>query len=257
MRTLALTARQVAYENRSFWRNPAAAFFTFVFPLMFLVIFPLVFGSGTINYFGQETSTVTFYVPAIAAFSVITACYTNLAMSITFSREEGVLKRKRGTPLPAVSFLGARIIHSTFIAIVLVAIVVLTGVLFYNVDLPVNTLPAFFVTLVVGAASFCALGLAITGFVPNADAAPAVINFSILPLLFISDVFIPIQDAPPWLQTFSGVFPLRHFSHAMLAAFNPFETGAGFSWGDLAIVAAWGVAGVVIALRFFTWEPKR
>lgn len=257
MRASTLMIRQIGYVNRSFWRNPAAAFFTAIFPLMFLFIFNLLFGSETYDALGQETNLSNFFVPAIAAFSVITACYTNIAMSVVFLRDEGILKRLRGTPLPATSYLGARMLHACLIAVLLVVIVSLAGVVFYDVDVPDNTLLAFVVTLVVGAASFCALGLAMASFVPNAEAAPAVINGTIFPLLFISDVFTPSADAPEWLNRFADLFPIRHYAQAMLTAFNPYEKGSGFMWDDLAVVALWGVAGLLLALRFFSWEPKR
>ncbi len=93
--------------------------------------------------------------------------------------------------------------------------------------------------------------------IPNADASPAIVNVSILPLLFISGVFIPMEDAPAWLNTFADVFPVRHFSSALLTAFNPFETGAGFEPVRLAVLAGWGAVGLVVALRFFSWEPRR
>jgi ABC-2 type transport system permease protein len=257
MNALGLAFRQVRYENRSFWRNPAAAFFTVVFPLMFLVIFNLVFGEGTIQHFGREVSTSNFYVPAIAAFSVITACYTNLAMNLTFARDEGILKRRRGTPLPTPAFLLGKILHSSLIALLLVFVVTVFGALFYDVEIPTDKLPALIVTVMVGAAAFSSLALAIQGFVPNADAAPAVINFSILPLLFISDIFIPLENAPEWLNTFAGVFPIKHYSEAMMSAFNPFDNGSGFEWVDLAVVGLWGLVGLAIASRFFSWEPRR
>jgi ABC-2 type transport system permease protein len=257
MSDLELAAQQVKYTNRSFWRNPASAFFTFAFPLMFLVIFNLIFGTEEIGPPGQEVSGSTFYVPAVAAFSVITACYTNIAIRMSFSRDAGVLKRVRGTPLPAWSFMVGQVAHATLIAILLVAIVVLAGQIFYDVEVPTTTMPAFLVTLAVGAASFSALGLAMVGFIPNADASPAVVNASILPLLFISDVFIPLDDAPAWLTRVADFFPIRHFAQSMLDAFNPFTEDSGFRWDDLGVLALWGVAGVVIALRFFTWEPRR
>lgn len=252
-----LAFRQIRYENRSFWRNPAAAFFTVVFPLMFLVIFNLVFGNDTVDLEGREVSTSTFYVPAIAAFSLITASYTNLAMNLTFARDEGVLKRRRGTPLPTTSFLLGKALHSALIGILLVTVVTLFGALFYDVDVPTDKLPALLVTIIIGAASFSSLALAIQGFVPNADAAPAVINFSILPLLFISDIFIPLEDAPDWLTTFSGLFPIKHLSDAMMSIYNPFEPGSGFEWADLGVIALWGVIGLAVASRFFSWEPRR
>lgn len=260
MSALGLTLRQVRFENRSFWRNPPAAFFTFVFPLMFLVIFNLIFGSDDVPIGnGREISGSTFYVPAIAAFSVITASYTNIAMSVATARDLGILKRVRGTPLPAGAYLSGRVIHSTLMALLLVAIVTAAGALFYGVDAPAGTLPAYALTVLVGAAAFCALGLAMTAAIPNAQAAPAVVNASILPLLFVSNVFIPLNDAPGWLVTFSKLFPVRHFADATSAAFVPDTLGAQFvfEWTDLLVVAAWGVAGLLLATRFFSWEPRR
>ena len=196
MNDFKLALRQIRYENTAFWRNPMAAFFVFIFPLMFLVIFNLLFGNREMELPGGTTHVSTFYVPAIAALSVIYTCYSNVAVGICFSRDQGLLKRIRGTPLPRWSFLFGRIVHSIFLAVLLVVIVTAAGVLFYNVDIPTNTLPAFLVTLAVGAATFAALGLATTAAVPNADASPAVVNGLVLPLLFISDVFIPLRDAP-------------------------------------------------------------
>jgi ABC-2 type transport system permease protein len=254
----ALTLRQVRFENTSFWRNPPAAFFTFVFPLMFLVIFNLIFGNEDIEFApGATISGSQFYVPAIAAFSVITACYTNIAMSVATSRDLGILKRVRGTPLPAFAYLVARVAHAAFVGLLLVAVVSLAGTLFYGVDAQTEKLAALAVTILVGAASFAALGLAMTAAIPNAQAAPAVVNASILPLLFISDIFIPLENAPGWVTSVAQVFPIWHYSHAMQATFNPFVEGNGFEWGDLAVVAAWGLAGLLVAVRCFSWEPRR
>ena len=256
MRGLALALRQVRYENAAFWRNPVSAFFTMAFPLMFLVIFNLLFGSSELDVEGGTVSVSTFYVPSITVLGVIGACYTNIAIGVCFSRDGGLLKRVRGTPLPGWALLFGKVGHAVLLALLLVAIILAAGVLFYGVDIPSNTLLAFLVTLAVGAAAFCALGLAITAVIPNADASPAVVNASILPLLFISDVFIPLRDAPAWLTTFADVFPVSHFAGAMHSAFNPFETGSGFELFDLAALAAWGVAGLLLAARFFRWEPR-
>ena len=257
MNAVMLALRQIKYDNRAFWRNPPAAFFTFVFPLMFLVIFNAVFGNSEFEVAGGTTRTSTFYVPAIVALSVISACYTSIAIGISFSRDQGLLKRTRGTPLPSWAFLFSRIAHTTLVAFLLVAIVTVAGIFFYDVDAPTNTLPAFLVTLAIGAATFCSLGLAVTTVIPNADASPAIVNAIALPLLFISDVFIPMQDAPAWLTNFAAVFPIQHFSQALQTAFNPFETGAGFEPARLGIMAAWMVGGLVVAVRFFSWEPSR
>jgi ABC-2 type transport system permease protein len=257
MRMLMLGLKQARYDNRAFWRNPPAAFFTFVFPLMFLVIFNVVFQSNAIEVPGGKVDTSTFYVPGITALSVISACYTNMAMGIVFARDQGLLKRVRGTPLPPASFILGRVLQATWAAILLVVIILVFGVVFYSVDVPTDKLPAFIVTLVVGAACFSALGLAMSCLVPNADAAPAIVQASILPLLFISNVFIPTSSAPAWLTTFASIFPVARFADGLHAAFNPFVTGNGFEAMDLLVMAIWGVVAAFVAARFFVWEQKR
>ncbi len=257
MSALALALRQVRYENRAFWRNPAAAFFTFVFPLIFLVIFNLLFGNEELEVPGGTTNVSTFYVAGIAALSVVYTGYTGLAMNVSMARDQGLLKRTRGTPLPAWAFLFGRVVQMTLTMILLVAIVVAAGALFYDVDVPRGTMPAFLVALVVGAAAFSSLALATTAVIPNADASPAVVNAITLPLLFISDVFIPPGEAPEWLITVADIFPIKHLSLALQTAVNPFETGSGFEFGHLAVIAAWGVGGLLVAVRFFSWEPRR
>ncbi|MEZ4554042.1 MAG: ABC transporter permease [Dehalococcoidia bacterium] len=252
-----LAVRQLRYEQLAFWRNPPAAFFTFAFPLIFLVIFNLVFGNETIEVDGGSTKASTFFVAGIAALSVVNGCFTGLAMALSILRDEGVLKRVRGTPLPPWAYLAGRIGFNTLLTLLLIAIVVAVGALFYDVDVPTSTMPAFLVTVVVGAATFAALAFAVSGFVPNADAAPAVVNGVVLPLLFISDVFIRADSAPGWLNGVAAFFPVVHLSSALQVAFNPFETGSGFEPGALLVMAVWGVFGVVVALRFFSWEPRR
>ena len=257
MRALGLAIRQLKYQNRAFLRNPAAAFFTIVFPLIFLVILNLIFGNSDIELGDRVISGATFYIPAIAALTVVNSCYTSLAMSWVFDRDGGVLKRVRGSPLPPWAFLFGRVSHAVIVMLILMAAVVAFGRLLYGVALPTQTLPAVIVTLAVGAFAFCALGLALAAVVPNADAAPAVVNGSILPLLFISDVFIP-PDAgtPAWVERVSSAFPVRPLSEALQTGFNPFETGLGFEPARLAVIAAWGVAGLIVALRFSSWEPR-
>jgi len=223
---------------------------------MFLVIFTVIFGNGHIVVGpGKTVRVATFYVPAIATFSVINACYTNIAISLTFLRDSGVLKRIHGSPLPVWSFMAARIAHAVIVAILLVVICGAFGAILYGAELPQATLPAFALTLIVGAAAFSALGVAITAVIPNADASPAVVNGTILPLLFISNVFIPLQNPTGWIDVVGKIFPVRHFADAMIGSF--FElSGSGLHANDLLVLALWGAAGVVVAVRFFDWEPR-
>lgn len=256
MKDLQLAVRQVWYLNKAFVRNPASAFFTLIFPLMFLVIFSVIFGNGSMQIAaGHTISVATFYVPSISTFSVITATYTNLAMSLTFARDAGSLKRIKGSPLPVWAYMSARIAHAVLIAILLVVLCCAFGKVFYNATLPTATLPAFALTVVVGAATFCALGVAVTAAIPNADASPAIVNGTILPLLFVSNVFIPLTNPPQWLDIVGKIFPVRHFADSMIGSFFQLS-GTGLHTNDLLVIGAWGLAGLVVALRFFDWEPR-
>jgi ABC-2 type transport system permease protein len=191
MSAVTMTATQIRYVNKSFWRNPASAFFTFAFPLMFLVIFTSLLGHYTVQIGTRSVNSATYYVASMATFAVITACYNNIAIQITFQRDAGVLKRTNGTPLPGFAFLGARIVHALLISVLLVAITAAFGRALYSASIPTGlTLVRFLLVLVVGAASFCALGLAVTAAIPNAEASAAIVNATILPLLFLSGVLI-------------------------------------------------------------------
>jgi ABC-2 type transport system permease protein len=253
--TSGLALRQVGFTNKAFWRNPAAAFFTFAFPIMFLIIFTTLFGNHQVEVLPRVfVHQSTFYVAAMSAFAVISACYTNIAIQVTFQRDNGILKRIRGTPLPGASYLAGRVMHAVIVAFILVAINVAYGAIFYSATITARTLPAFLVTILVGAASFAALGLAVTAAIPNADAAPAVVNATILPLLFLSGIFIPLgDDAPAWMVWVARIFPVKHFADGMQSGF----IGLRFTWTDVLIVATWGMAGLLLAARFFSWEPRR
>jgi len=246
MSDLALAVRQIGYENRAFWRNPPAAFFTFVFPLLFMVIFNVLFGADA----------AAFFTPAIIVFGVVTATYTNLAMTVTIARDEGILKRIRGTPLPTWAYLAGRIGHSVAIAFLLVSIVAAFGTIAYGVEVPWDALPAILLVLAVSSAAFSALGLGVSGLIPNADAAPAVVNATILPVLFISNVFIPMENAPGWIDTASHLLPVRHVADAMMELYAE-GAAAGVPWAEIGVIGLWGVIGVAAALRFFSWEPRR
>lgn len=190
----------------------------------------------------------------MAAFGVTTACYTNIALTMSFQRDSGILKRIDGSPLPKSSFIGSRVAHSLVIAILLVVVTAAFGRTFYAASIPGGAkLLHFVVMLVVGAAAFCALGLAVTAVVPNADAAPAIVQATILPLLFLSGIFIPFgNNTPSWILWIARIFPVRHFASGMLAGF----VGTPFDWIDVLVVAAWGLAGLLCAIRFFSWEPR-
>ncbi len=252
----ALAIHQFRYDQKTFWRNPAAVFFTVAFPLMFLLIFELIFGDDTLEELGN-LATTTYYVPAILTLAIVSATMQSVAIRLTGERENGILKRGRGTPMPSWIFFAGRIGNAIVISLLMLIVVPGIGRLLYGVDIPWEHVPAILVTLAVGAASFCALGVALTAIIPSEDAAPAVTNVIIFPLYFLSGVLIPETEVPDSVLRISEIFPIRHFFEAFFASWNPATTGGGFEWADLGIVAAWGVLGLVLSIRYFRWTPWR
>jgi ABC-2 type transport system permease protein len=186
----------------------------------------------------------------------VSATLVNLAISVSIARERGVLKRVRSTPLPPWVFMAGRMATSTVVTLLLVTIVTLLGRLVYGVSLPTDTLPGLVLTVVVGTAAFSALGLALTAAIPNENAGPAVTNAVVLPLYFFSGVFIPLEDLPRGMRLVGDVFPVKHLFELLLAAFNPATKGAGIELDHLGVLLLWGVVGLVLAVRTFSWSPR-
>jgi ABC-2 type transport system permease protein len=255
MKSVALALHEFRFAQKVFWRNPASVFFTALLPVLFLLIFATIFGNDTIDELGGVKVT-TYYIPAIVTLAVISATMVNLAMNVTIAREEGLLKRGRGTPLPPWVFIAGRVGNAIVISAIMLVVVTLIGKLLYDAPIPWERLPAVAVTLVIGAASFCCLGLAITVIIPSREAASAITNAITLPLYFLSGIFIPENEIPDGVLSFANHFPVRDFFQAFFTAYSPNTTGAGFEWGELGVVAIWGLAGFVIAIRYFRWTPR-
>jgi ABC-2 type transport system permease protein len=253
--TWPLLLRQVRHQNKLFLRNPFSAFFSLAFPLMFLLLFGSLNSGQTLEERGG-ISYAQFLTPGLLAFAVVSTCYTGMVTGVAMNRDMGILKRVRGTPLPAWIFVAARILSSVWFSVVSAVLMVAVGVALFDVHIVWRMLPAAFVTLLLGAACFCALGIAVAALVPNGEAAPVVANFTVLPVVFISDLFFPMDAAPAWLRALGSVFPVKHFALALEETFNPFVGGTGWRWDHLAFVALWGVAGVLVAVRKFQWEPR-
>jgi ABC-2 type transport system permease protein len=254
-RGLRLVGHQFRYDQKVFWRNPAAIFFTVLFPLLFLFGLATFFGDHRIAALG-DIKVSTYYVPAILVLSIIAATLVSLAFRLTQARESGLLKRIRGTPLPSTVFIAGRVGNSLVISAIMVVLIGAIGHLVYGVKVPTSTLPALIVSVVVGAAAFSCLGFALAALIPNEDAAPAITNAIVFPLYFLSGIFVPENEIPDGVLRVAGVFPVRPLFEAIFKAYDPATTGAGFAVGDLAVVAAWGLAGLVAALIWFRWEPR-
>ncbi len=253
---MSLLLHQLRYDQKVFWRNPAAVFFTVMFPVVLLLIFATIFGDEVVDINGG-IKTTTYYVPAIITLSVISATMQTLTMSLVIAREDGRLKRGRGTPMPPWVFIAGRVGNSIVVAVLMLILVAAIGSLLYDVAIPWQRAPQLALVLVVGAASFCCLGIALTAAIPSQDAAAPIVNALLLPLYFLSGVFIPNDQLPAGVIAFADLFPVRHFFEAFFDAYVVAPDGApALAWGHLAVLAAWGIAGLLLAVRFFRWSPR-
>lgn len=254
-RDLRLAVHQVGFEQRDFWRNRTRAFFSVGLPLMLLVVFNALNGSHHIDELGG-ISYATWFVPGILAYGLMMATFSNLAVSVTVARDTGVLKRIRGTSLPTWVYIAGRVGSTIITAAALVAATLGLGVSVYGVHVRLATLPGLVATLVAGSVCFTVLGLAITAAIPNAEAAPAIVNLVLLPLTFVSGIWMVLADAPTWLDVIAKIFPVRAFAHGLQHAFHPATTGTGIVATDLMVLAIWTLAGLRICQRWFRWETR-
>jgi len=250
-----LLGRQVTYQLRVLVRSPIASFATLVIPLMVLLAVNLLY-RGTHLASRGGVAYAQFFTPAMVAFAVVNACYMSVISSTTLARDEGILKRIRGTPLPPWVYMAGRLLSAGLVALVSAAVVVAVGAGVYGFEVVWSALPAALVTLAAGMFCFCALGLAVTVLVPAADSALPVAWGTILPLCFISDVFMPIDSAPHWLRSLASLFPLRPFADDLESAMNPITGSSTLHWQHIEILIAWGVASAMFALAAFRWEPS-
>lgn len=245
-----LFLHELAAQQRIFWRSREAAFFTFLLPIIFLVLLGSIYGDrDTIG--GIKAGT--YLLAGLLGYGIVATAFAGLAISLVVRRESGVLKRVRGTPLPAWVYLGA-VIGSTLLVIALeVAAQLLIGRLLLDADLPD---PAPFVAAVLlGTVTFAALGLALTGVVRSAEGSSAVVNALYLPMVFISGVFWSTESMPAFLRGIADVLPLTYLLELMRRVFT--EDGAlSSSAGALGALAVWGAAGALLSLRMFRWEPR-
>lgn len=242
MSTVALAWAQFRFERRMFWRNPSAAFFNFLLPLMLLVL--------TATAFGVDREGLDTLIPGVAGMGVLATTFTALAFNLTVLRDDGVLKRIRGTPMPAGAYLGGLMGSVTLNAFLQVALVVVVGNLAYGVDWPADPSLLLLFTLL-GVVCFAALGVAFSHAIPNEEAAPAYTNAVFLPVIFISGVFYSADDLPGVLKAIAEALPLKHLIDGLSEAI---VGGSAHVGPALAVVAGWALAGLVVAVRFFRWE---
>ncbi len=254
MNDLRLLFKSVRAENRIFWRTPIGAFFTLGLPLIMLVLFVAMFGNEA--GFSGSITTSQFYAPGLAVFAAASATYTNIGMLLTVRRDDGILKRMRGTPIPPRVFLAGVVLSAVWIAFVSTVIMVGLGIVAYGINIELAKVPAMLLSFVIGAVCFATLGITLASVAKSAASAPAIANATLLPLGFVSNVFVSFgQDSPRWLEVVGDIFPLKHFATAFSASMNPFTQTPAIEWGHLGVLLLWTAGGALVASRKFTWEP--
>jgi ABC-2 type transport system permease protein len=241
MSTAALAWEQFRLERKMFWRNPSAAFFNFLLPLLLLVL--------TATAFDVADEELDVLIPGVAGMGVLATTFTSLAYNLTWLREEGILKRIRATPMPPTAYVAGLIGSAALNAVLQVAIVVTIGNVVYGVEWPHDpALLALFTLL--GVVCFSALGIAFSHVIPNEEAAPAYTNAVFLPLIFISGVFYSADELPDALKAIAEALPLKHLIDGLSEAI----VGGGDAGTAALVLVAWTVVGVVLAVRFFRWN---
>jgi len=237
-----LAWRQFRLERKLFWRNPSAAFFNFALPLLLLVL--------VASLYADDAEQLEVLVPGVAGMSIMASTFNALAFNLTFLREQGILKRVWGTPIPPGSYLVGLIGSAVTNACVQVALVVAIGRFVYGVDLPREP-GALVLVVALGVACFGALGVAFSHAIPNFDSAPAYANAVFLPAILISGVFYSADDLPGAIRGVAEALPLKPVIDLLSTAM---VDGGSLSGAALGVVAAWLVAGGYLAVRFFRWS---
>jgi ABC-2 type transport system permease protein len=247
-----LFLHELRTEQVLFWRNREAAFFTFLLPVIFFLVFGSIYGNSTITK--EHIRAAPFLEAGMIGYGVASTAFAGLAITMVIRRESGVLKRIRATPLPPWTYLLA-VLVSTFITFLLeAALLIVLGRLLFSVAVPSQPFSLFLV-LVIGAAAFAAMGLGLTGLVRSAEGSSAVVNFVYLPMAIISGTFFTPKEYPGFLRAIADVLPLTYFTK-LTRDVMVHHQHIWSQTGSLAVVLLWGVIGLVAALRGFRWQPR-
>ncbi len=246
-----LLLHQLRNEQRLFWRSRELAFFTFALPIVFFVLLGSVYGDDRIE--GVKGSS--YLLAGLLGYGLAATTFAGLAIVTVIRREDGILKRLRGTPLPPWAYLGA-VLGSTLLVYALqTACLILLGRLLFGTPLPERWI-SLVLALLLGGLAFAALGLALTAAVRSAEGSSAVVNAVYLPMAFISGSFFSPHSFPGFLEAIAEILPLTYFIDLVrdiLLAHRPIWR----SWESVAVIAAWGAVGLVAARRWFRWQPRQ
>ncbi|HKG44081.1 MAG TPA: ABC transporter permease [Gaiellaceae bacterium] len=244
-----LLLHELRGELLLYTRSRELAFFTFLLPMVFFVLLGSTYGDDTVE--GVRGSN--YLEAGMIGYGAISIAFAGLAIVLVIRRETGILKRLRATPLPASAYVAA--VLSAFMAAFAVEVMglILLGRVLFGIGVP-NNLLSLALALLLGAVSFCGLGIGVTALIKSAEGASAVVNAIYLPMSFIAGAFFSPHHFPQVLRAIADVLPLTYFlrlvRNIMLHDAEIWTQGT-----NVAVLAAWGLAGVIVALRAFRWEP--
>jgi ABC-2 type transport system permease protein len=253
---LLLLAHQVKFDLTASLRNPRARFFTFFFPIVLLVVFNGVFGHGTAIVDGVRVSLSRFYVPGILTMALVVASYANLVIAVATARETGVLKRRRATPASPVLLIAGQALSTVVIAAIMGAILLIISRVFYSVGFSAGAILAIAVTAVIGTIAFACIGYLVSGLIGSPEAAQPIVQATMLPLWFISGVFIPTSNLSSGLREVGELFPVEHLANGLHVASVHATFAAAISPKDLWVLVIWGVGAGLLAAWRFSWLPS-
>jgi ABC-2 type transport system permease protein len=245
----ALFVHQLRSEQLVFWRSREAAFFIFLFPLLLFVLLGSVY-SGRI----YGVPAAEYLLAGLIGYGCANTAFAGLAIQLVVRRENGILKRLRSTPLPPSTYVGAVLVSTLIVFALQTLALFLLGRVLYGTPFPSDWL-SFIVAIVIGAAVFAALGTAIASVIRSAEGSSAVVNFILLPMAFLSGAFGPTRHYPAFLRAIGDVLPLKYFINLVDAVYLRGH-GVWTKPADLAVLAAWGAAGLVFTILKFRWEPR-
>jgi ABC-2 type transport system permease protein len=255
-RDLRLVGWQVRYQQLSFWRNRRAAFFSLVFPAMFLVIFGGLQHGVTLDV-RDHLSFIDFYTPGIMAYAVLLICFNSTALIFATLRTDGTLKRVRTTPLPWLSYVAGAVLSTTIVLALSIVLLFALGVPVFGAHVPGEKMIGLLATLALGTAAFTTLGIAAARLIKSPANGGGFISVITLPMVFISNIWYPMDGSPAWIQDISKAMPLRPLADGLQAAFDPRFGGTGIVTNDLVTLAIWTLIGLALMRRYLTSLAKR
>jgi ABC-2 type transport system permease protein len=244
-----LFVHQLRAEQLVFWRSREAAFFIFLFPLLLFLLLGSVY-SGKI--YGVPAARAL--LAGLIGYGCANTAFAGLAIQLVLRRESAILKRLRATPLPAATYVGALLVSTLVVFVLQTMALFLLGKALYGTPFP-GALGSLVAAVVLGAAVFAALGVGLASFIRSAEGSSAVVNFILLPMAFLTGSFGPTRHYPAFLRAIGDVLPLKYFIDLVNAVYLH---GKGF-WTHpqaIAVILAWGVAGLAVAVLKFRWEPR-